>query len=105
MGDPDGIIELVQATGHVHKAGLSLDLIDERSETIVCHVSPLYGSSEAAGDEAGFLVGIRPCQFGLPPLPPPPRFRRSDLIRATARYNSTEAHTGVMSLWLLKVVP
>lgn len=103
--DPHEVVELVQATGHLHKAALSLDLIDERSGKTVCHVKPVYGSSEAAGDEKGFLVGIKPCQFGQPPLHPPPRFRRGDLVRSTARYNSSEAHTGVMSLWLLKVVP
>lgn len=102
--DPDELLELVQATGHLHKAALSLDLIDERSGDVVCRVSPLYGSSNQAGDEKGFLVGLKPCKFGFPPLSPPPRFRRSDLVRSVAKYNSTEAHTGVMSLWLLKVV-
>lgn len=103
--NPDELVELIQATGHVHKAAISLDLLDERTGDVVCHVSPDYGSSDKAGDEKGFLVGIKPCKFGFPPLQPPPRFRRSDLLRSVAKYNSTEGHTGVMSLWLLKVVP
>merc|ERR1712039_680585 len=46
-GDPDEIVELVQATGHVHKAALSLDLIDEKSGKDICHVKPVYGTSDA----------------------------------------------------------
>lgn len=99
--DPDELIELVHAVGHLHVGGIRLELVDELTGQIVCTATPTYGSSAAAGDEAGFLVGIQPCVWGPPPLPPPPRFKRSHPMRTIAYYNSSQPHTGVMSLWLM----
>jgi len=97
--NPNDVVALVQATGHVHKAALSLELIDDATGQVICHVTPEYGSSDRAGDEKGYLVGLKPCFFSTPL-----KFKRGHLVRTVARYNSSEAHTGVMSLWFLKVV-
>jgi len=105
--DPDELIELVHAAGHMHVGGMHMDLIDDLTGQLVCRATPTYGTSDKAGDEAGYLVGIQPCVWGPAPLQPPPRFKRSHPVRTVAYYNSTTPHTGVMSLWLMSaaVVP
>lgn len=99
--DADELVELVHAAGHLHHGGIALELVDELTGQLVCRATPTYGASAAAGDEDGFLVGIQPCVWGPPPLPPPPRFKRSHPMRTIAYYNSSRPHTGVMSLWLM----
>jgi len=102
--DPNEEIELVHAWGHQHVAGLGLELYREATGELLCKSEPHYGSGSQAGDEAGFVVGIKPCVWG-PGLAEPPRLRRSELVRTVAHYNSTEAHHGVMSLWILTASP
>jgi len=99
--DPNEILELVHAWGHQHVGALGMELYNEQTGQLLCRTKPLYGRGNVAGDEAGFLVGIPPCVWGPPPLPPPPRIRRGDLLRTVARYNSTVPRHGVMSLWLM----
>jgi len=99
--DPDEELDLVHAWGHQHVAGLGLQMFKESTGELLCHTRPKYGNGADAGNEAGFVVGIPPCVWGPPPLAPPPRLRRRDLLRTVARYNSTEKHHGVMSLWIL----
>mmetsp|Transcript_28369 Transcript_28369/g.58910 ORF Transcript_28369/g.58910 Transcript_28369/m.58910 type:complete len:474 (+) Transcript_28369:32-1453(+) len=105
MPDPDEELELVHAWGHQHVGALGLELIRESTGEVLCHSRPMYGSGSRPGDEAGFLVGIPPCLWGPPPLAPPPRLRRGELVRTVARYNSSEQHHGVMSLWLMQAAP
>jgi len=104
--DPEEEIELIHAVGHQHTGGLGMELYDVRTGRLLCASGmPRYGKGAAAGDEAGFLTGISHCAWGEAPLQPPLRLRRGDLVRTVARYNSTRHHHGVMSLWLIKVVP
>eukprot|EP00438_Fugacium_kawagutii_P003141 Skav207116 [mRNA] locus=scaffold156:240221:241075:- [translate_table: standard] len=99
--DPNEEFELVYAWGHQHVGAIGLELYRESTGELLCRSHPKYGSGHVAGDEAGFLVGIPPCKWGPPPLSPPPRFRRNDHVRTVARYNATQPHHGVMSLWIL----
>ena len=94
--DPDAMVDLVYAAGHLHKGGISIDLIDEASGKLLCRSEPRYGSSDQPGDENGYLVGVEPCVF-----PKGLRYKKSHLFRTIARYNNTEAYTGIMSLWLM----
>jgi len=103
--DPDEVLELVHAWGHQHVGALGMELFNEQTGQLLCRTKPRYGTGQAAGDEAGFLVGIPPCVWGPPPLAPPPRLRRGDLLRTVARYNSSQARHGVMSLWVMDAAP
>eukprot|EP00445_Apocalathium_hangoei_P040720 CAMPEP_0203970122 /NCGR_PEP_ID=MMETSP0359-20131031/97802_1 /ASSEMBLY_ACC=CAM_ASM_000338 /TAXON_ID=268821 /ORGANISM="Scrippsiella Hangoei, Strain SHTV-5" /LENGTH=491 /DNA_ID=CAMNT_0050908071 /DNA_START=33 /DNA_END=1508 /DNA_ORIENTATION=+ len=103
--DPDEVLELVHAWGHQHVGALGMELFHVRTGQLLCRTRPQYGNGSGAGDESGFVVGIPPCVWGPPPLSPPPRIRRGDLLRTMARYNSSEARHGVMSLWLMDAAP
>jgi hypothetical protein len=100
---PDEIVELIYAAGHLHLSGISIDLIDDLTGDVLCHTEPIYGNSDKAGDEKNYIVGIEPCVWGPPPLPPPPKLKRNHPMRTVAIYNNTVAHHGVMSLWLMSV--
>ena len=65
--DPKAPVDLVYAVGHLHVGGLSLDLYDDETGELICHSEPTYGTSAAAGDEEGYLVGMSECVFD-PPL-------------------------------------
>ncbi|CAE7417027.1 unnamed protein product [Symbiodinium sp. CCMP2456] len=97
----DEEFELVHAWGHQHVAGLGLELYRVSTNELLCQSRPKYGTGVQAGDERGFVVGIPPCVWGPPPLSPPPKIRRFEHLRTVARYNASEKHHGVMSLWLL----
>jgi hypothetical protein len=103
--DPEEVIELVHAWGHQHVGGLGMELYNEQTGQLLCRTAPKYGSGFLPGDEDGYVVGIPPCVWGSPPLAPPPRLRRKDLVRTVARYNSTQERHGVMSLWIMSAAP
>eukprot|EP00937_MAST-01D_sp_MAST-1D-sp2_P006662 g6662.t1 len=100
-------VDLAFAAPHVHVSALSLELQDAVTGKTLCKVtrdggaSPggvAYGTGLAAGNEANYLVGLRPCSWGGAEAP---RFMRSHPLRTIAVYNASNAQTGVMSLWLM----
>merc|ERR1719150_2794696 len=103
-----GLVDLVFAAPHMHWAGISLELVDHETNKTICevHNTPdghgglLYGNGTTAGNEANYLVGLRPCMWNASTAP---RFRRDHLLRTRAIYNATERITGVMALWLMQV--
>uniref|UniRef100_A0A0G4FW18 Uncharacterized protein n=1 Tax=Chromera velia CCMP2878 TaxID=1169474 RepID=A0A0G4FW18_9ALVE len=99
--DPDDLVDLVYASAHIHAGGVRLDLIDEQTGQLLCSTEPQYGEGVDAGDEKNYVVGIKPCIWGPPPLPPPPRFRKGDKLRTVATYDASKKRHGVMSLWLM----
>merc|ERR1712091_575857 len=107
MGGHD-LVDLVFAAPHLHWAGIRMTLIDHETNKTLCevHSSPdnkagiTYGDGSTAGNESGYLVGLRPCSWGGANAP---RFRRDHLLRTRAVYNATTYHTGVMGLWLMQV--
>lgn len=103
--NPNELLDLVHAWGHQHVGALGMELYSEQTGQLLCRTRPRYGGGSGPGDEAGFLVGIPPCVWGPPPLAPPPRLRRGDLLRTVARYSSERALYGVMSLWLMMAAP
>jgi len=95
MNASEYAIDLVYAVGHVHTGAISLELVDGVTGQQLCNAKLRYGTSEQPGDEAGYLVGIEPCVWS-----PPLRLKVGHPLRTVARYNNSEPHTGVMSLWL-----
>merc|ERR1712157_401034 len=96
--DPNELVGLVYAVGHLHVGGLSLDLYNDETGELICHSDPTYGTGEEAGNELDYLVGMSDCVFD-----PPLYMKRSHLLRTVSRYNSTINHRGVMALWLMEV--
>lgn len=102
------LVDIVFASPHIHYGGISLVLIDPKTNTTLCevHSSPdnsggvIYGKGSDVGDEDGYLVGLRPCSWSGANAP---RFQRDHLLLTRAVYNATKAHTGVMALWLMSV--
>ncbi|KAF0693984.1 Aste57867_15097 [Aphanomyces stellatus] len=87
----DETVELVHAVGHQHRAGLGMLLMDDATGDLLCNSTPTY-------DHAGHVVGMSRCIFA-----PPKRLELSSVLRIVATYNSSEAHTGVMSIWFLAI--
>jgi hypothetical protein len=96
--NPDQLVGLVYAVGHLHVGGLSLDLYNDETGELICHSDPTYGTGEEPGNEKDYLVGMSDCVFD-----PPLYMKRSQLLRTVSRYNSTINHRGVMALWLMEV--
>merc|ERR1712232_746492 len=99
------LVDLVFAAPHLHWAGISMELFDHEANRSLCevHKTPdgnagvMYGNGTTAGNENGYLVGMRPCVWNGTDAP---RFRRDHKLRTRAVYNATDRHTGVMGLWL-----
>mmetsp|Transcript_63018 Transcript_63018/g.150120 ORF Transcript_63018/g.150120 Transcript_63018/m.150120 type:complete len:484 (+) Transcript_63018:98-1549(+) len=109
-GSPVGsdLVDLVFAAPHLHWAGLSMELIDDVTNKTLCKVERkpdnsggvIYGTGQQAGNEKGYLVGLEICSWNLKNAP---RYRRDHPMRARSVYDASQAHTGVMSLWLTHV--
>jgi hypothetical protein len=103
------LVDMVFAAPHLHWAGISLELIDAVTNRTLCevHRAPdnsggvMYGTGSIAGDEKGYLTGLRPCTWSLGENNT--RFRRDHPLRARAVYDASSYHMGVMSLWLMSV--
>jgi len=91
----------VYAVGHQHVGGDAahgIRLIRDATDEVLCTSLPKYGSGTAAGDERGYVTGIKPCIFAEPI-----RMRSDEVVRIESFYNTTYEHFGVMSLWILQV--
>merc|ERR1711907_419092 len=64
--DPNELVGLVYAVGHLHVGGLSLDLYDDETGELIFHSEPTYGDGLDAGNEKGYLVGMSDCVFDPP---------------------------------------
>ncbi|GHP09752.1 hypothetical protein PPROV_000848700 [Pycnococcus provasolii] len=94
-------VDLVYAVGHQHVGGDAahgIRLIRDATDEVLCTSLPKYGSGTAAGDERGYVTGIKPCIFAEPI-----RMRSDEVVRIESFYNTTYEHFGVMSLWILQV--
>ena len=97
-------VEIVYAVGHQHVGGAGIKLVRDATDELICESKPIYGKSDAVGDERGYVVGMEPCVFGYDHgLPPPIRMRSDEVVRTESVYNTTYEHFGVMSLWLINV--
>lgn len=94
--DPHRLVKLVFAVGHQHRGGMGITLSNATTGEIICESIPKYGKHHKPGDELGYVVEMTTCTMN-----PPMYMHADDLVRITAKYNSTVAHTGVMSLFYL----
>merc|ERR1712176_836214 len=97
-------VDIVYAVGHQHVGGAGIRLIRDATDELICESKPIYGTSDRVGDELGYVVGMTPCIFGYEHgLRKPFRIRSDEVVRTESTYNTTYAHFGVMSLWLVNV--
>merc|ERR1712060_601376 len=82
---------------------LGISLYKDSTNELICHSVAKYGDGLAPGNERGYVVGIQPCIFGGKGGVAPPRLRRDTVVRVEAFYNTTFAHEGLMSLWLMNI--
>ena len=92
--DPSREVEMVFAVGHQHRGGLGISIYDAITDDLICGSVPSYGKGEEAGNEHAYIVAMSTCTFD-----PPMRVKANTLLRITALYDNTKAHTGVMSLF------
>jgi len=97
--DGDAYVEVVYMVGHLHRGGISVALY-VNDTALLCESLPTYGSGGPGeiGNESGYINSMSSCTFD-----PPLVLRTTERIRVVGRYNSTEAHTGVMSLFYVAV--
>lgn len=97
--DEDAEVEVVYMVGHLHRSGISLTSYFENG-TKLCESLPTYGSGEPGqiGNEPGYINSMSSCTFD-----PPLRMKTTDKIKIVGKYNSTQSHTGVMSLFYIAV--
>mmetsp|Transcript_24785 Transcript_24785/g.36044 ORF Transcript_24785/g.36044 Transcript_24785/m.36044 type:complete len:516 (+) Transcript_24785:13-1560(+) len=99
-GDKEGggtSVDVVYTVGHMHRGGIEIEIADEETGEVICLSKPTYGKDQdVVGKEKDYIVSMSTCTFN-----PPRKMRTSDLVRVTARYDSTKPHTGVMSLFYI----
>jgi len=97
--EEDEYVEVVYMVGHLHRGGVSVTLYVNDTE-LLCESLPTYGDGEPGeiGNEPGYINSMSSCTFD-----PPLVLRTTEKIRVVGKYNSTEPHTGVMSLFYVAV--
>jgi len=95
--EEDTFVDIVYMVGHLHRGGISMSSYFMNG-TELCISLPTYGSGlpHEIGNEPGYINSMSSCTFD-----PPLRMKTTDNIRVVGRYNSSEAHTGVMSLFYI----
>ena len=96
----DQYVDVVYMVGHLHRGGVSMSAYLEKNKTLLCESFPEYGKGKPGeiGDEPGYINAMSTCTFD-----PPLRMKTTDKIRVVGKYNSSEAHTGVMSLFYIAI--
>lgn len=90
---------LVYAVAHLHAYALDSTLWGEDGR-LICHSPPIYGHGTAAGDEQGYVVGIRHCNpsFGENGI-----VKKGEKLRFQVKYTRVAGpHTGVMGVLFTK---
>ncbi|XP_004300379.1 PREDICTED: uncharacterized protein LOC101300825 [Fragaria vesca subsp. vesca] len=89
---------IVYGVAHQHTGGLGATLYREDGRGI-CSSIPIYGQSEEAGDEAGYIVGMSTCY----PRPGSVKINDGETLVVGSNYSSSQPHTGVMGLFYILV--
>lgn len=96
--------QFVLTGGHCHSpACLSNELWHADTNTLLCRMSPKFGSNNDTMNEAGYLWAP-PCLWGTPEegLVPPLNFTLDSNFTLIHRSNNTYAHLGQMGLWQMR---
>ena len=94
--------DLVYAVSHLHAYSLDSTLWGEDGR-MICHSPPIYGHGKAAGDEEGYVVGIRHCNpsFEANGLG---KVKKGEKLRYQVKYTKVAGpHTGVMGVLFMKI--
>ncbi|BBN07095.1 hypothetical protein MPTK1_4g00960 [Marchantia polymorpha subsp. ruderalis] len=90
--------DLIFAVLHQHSGGLGGRVFNEAGDKI-CESLPIYGQGDEAGNEAGFVVGMSPCN----PKPGSVNIRTMEALRLESNYSNVVDRTGVMGIMKLYV--
>lgn len=90
--------DIVYGVAHQHTGGLGSAIYGEDGR-LLCTSYPFYGKGEAAGDEAGYIVGMSTCY----PKPGTVGIKDGELVSIVSNYSNTQMHTGVMGLFYILV--
>lgn len=104
--DNDVGMELIYAGPHCHAPTcLSMELYNDDTGELLCHVEPLRGKGHGQYDEAGFLA-IPPCLWSPSDdaLLNPVFLSRNTTLLSIKRANNTYRHTGEMASWQMRGV-
>lgn len=94
--------DVVYAVAHLHAYSLGAALWGEDGR-LICQSSPVYGHGDTAGDEAGYVVGIRHCNPALG-ASGQGKIRKGEKLRFQVKYSKVNGpHTGVMGVGFVKV--
>lgn len=94
--------DMVYAVAHLHAYSLDSTLLGEDGR-VICHSPPIYGHGTAAGDEKGYVVGIRHCNpsFGANGLG---KIKKGEKLRFQVKYTKVDGpHTGVMGILFVQI--
>jgi len=94
-------VNVVYMVGHLHRGGMEVSIYRNDTNELLCRSLPMYGTKNEIGNEAGYINAMSTCKFEDPPL----RLKTTDALRIVAKYNATEPHTGVMSLFYIAMAP
>eukprot|EP00730_Choanoeca_flexa_P014304 TRINITY_DN6208_c0_g1_i3.p1 TRINITY_DN6208_c0_g1~~TRINITY_DN6208_c0_g1_i3.p1 ORF type:complete len:722 (+),score=149.90 TRINITY_DN6208_c0_g1_i3:253-2166(+) len=102
-----GGLKLVYAAAHCHApACISLELYRKSTGELICRNTPVYGQSDNAMDERGYVVGIPPCVWSDKDdsLQNSPLLTMDEPLFQIKKVNSTNAHIGVMAMFQCRAV-
>lgn len=95
--------DMVYAVSHLHAYSLDSTLFGEDGRTI-CHSPPIYGHGTAAGDEKGYVVGIRHCNPSFGANGNVGKIKKGEKLRWQVKYTRVGGpHTGVMGVLFTKL--
>ncbi|KAL5564752.1 hypothetical protein UlMin_027916 [Ulmus minor] len=89
---------VVYGVAHQHTGGRGMTLYKEDGR-VICTSTPIYGKGEEAGNEAGYIVGMRSCY----PEPGSVRILDGETLVLESDYSNVKTHTGVMGAFYILV--
>lgn len=95
--DAPGGGDVVHAISHLHAGALNATLWGEDGR-LLCETSPIYGDGNEAGNEKGYVVGIRGC-YGSPGTPNALKIVKGEKLKYVVQSSKVNGpHTGLMGL-------
>lgn len=95
--------ELVNVGAHLHAAALDASLWGEDGR-LICRTTPMYGHGEEAGNEKGYVVGIKTCH-SIPGTPNAMRIEEGEKLKFVVKSTKVGGpHTGLMGIAGLRLV-